>query len=96
MRPNTAHRWGGARRVRPPASLVGDAEGVVIIPRHLADEVAKQAAEQEEREDFLLEKIRGGASIVGTYPAEGKTLEEYEESKRSTIGARGARGKRTG
>ena len=86
----------GGVAVFPGDLLVGDAEGVVVIPRHLADEVARQAAEQEQREDFLLKKIRGGASIVGTYPAEGKTLEEYEESKRSVVGGRGASGKPTG
>jgi regulator of RNase E activity RraA len=68
--------------------LVGDAEGVVVIPRRLAGEVARQATEQEHREAFLLEKIRGGAGIVGVYPADQKTLAEYESYKRSAMGGK--------
>lgn len=71
----------GGVAVFPGDVLVGDAEGVVVIPRHLADQVAREAAEQEQREDFILDKIRGGASIVGTYPADESTLAEYEANK---------------
>jgi regulator of RNase E activity RraA len=76
----------GGVAVFPGDVLVGDAEGVVVIPRHLACEVARQATEQEHREAFLLEKIRGGAGIVGVYPADRKTLAEYETYKRSATG----------
>ena len=43
-------------------------EGVVVIPRHLADEVAADAVEQEKMEAFILERIQGGAPLPGTYP----------------------------
>jgi hypothetical protein len=40
--------------------------------------VAEAAAAQEEKEDFIMEKVRNGASIVGTYPPDEKTLAEFE------------------
>ena len=64
--------------VLPGDVLVGDAEGVIVIPRALAEEVARDAAEQERREEFILSKIEGGASIVGVYPPDEETLREYE------------------
>jgi regulator of RNase E activity RraA len=68
----------GGVAVYPGDVLVGDDEGVVVIPRHLAAEVAQEAAAQEQREDFIMEKIRDGASIVGVYPPNEATLEEYK------------------
>jgi regulator of RNase E activity RraA len=65
--------------VFPGDVIVGDNEGVVVIPRHLAAEVAAEAVAQERREVFIMEKIRGGASIVGVYPPDARTLAEYEE-----------------
>lgn len=68
----------GGVAVFPGDVLVGDAEGVVVIPRHLADQVARQAALQEHREAFILKKIEGGAALIGTYPPDSETLAEYE------------------
>ena len=72
----------GGVAVFPGDIVVGDSEGVVVIPSHLADTVAAEAEEMEEREDFILERIRSGASIVGNYPPDQQTLAEYEEWKR--------------
>ena len=67
----------GGVAVFPGDIVVGDGEGVVVIPRNLAGEVAAKAMQMEEKEDFILEKIRAGASIVGTYPPDEKTLAEF-------------------
>ena len=72
----------GGVAVFPGDIIVGDGEGVVVIPRHLAADVAEEAAAQEEKEDFIMAKIRAGASIVGTYPPDERTLAEYEEWKK--------------
>lgn len=72
----------GGVAVFPGDIVVGDSEGVVVIPRHLADTAAAEAEEMEEREDFILERIRSGASIVGNYPPDERTLAEFEEWKR--------------
>lgn len=64
--------------VFPGDILVGDEEGVVVIPRHLAAEIAKPAADQEHMEQFILEKVQGGAQLPGTYPPNEATLAEYQ------------------
>jgi regulator of RNase E activity RraA len=64
--------------VMPGDILVGDADGVVCIPRHLADEVARTGAELDALEAFVLEKIKAGAAVPGTYPPDEKTRAEYE------------------
>ena len=58
----------GDAPVFPGDVIVGDAEGVVVIPAHLADEVAAEAAEMTVFEDFVQEKVMEGRSILGLYP----------------------------
>ena len=58
----------GGVAVYPGDVVVGDDEGVVIIPAHLADEVARDAVEMERFEEFVLEEVAGGATIIGLYP----------------------------
>jgi regulator of RNase E activity RraA len=69
--------------VYPGDVLAGDAEGVVCIPRHLADEVAQDAIAQEQLEAFVLRKIQAGAPLIGTYPPSKATRDEYEASRGS-------------
>ena len=68
----------GGVAVYPGDIIVGDEEGVVVIPQHLVDEVAADAAEQEELEKFLLERVRNGAALPGTYPPSADTRAAYE------------------
>ena len=67
----------GGVAIYPGDLIVGDEEGVVVIPPNLAEEVAVEAEEMELKERFILEKIRRGASIVGNYPPDESTLAEY-------------------
>ncbi len=55
--------------VWPGDVVVGDQEGVVVIPAHLADEVAAEAVEMTAFEDFVQEEVMKGRSILGLYPA---------------------------
>jgi regulator of RNase E activity RraA len=55
--------------VFPGDVIVGDAEGVFVIPAHLADEVADEAVEMTAFEDFVTEEVMKGRSILGLYPA---------------------------
>jgi regulator of RNase E activity RraA len=64
--------------VMPGDILVGDADGVVCIPRQLADQVAKSGEELDRLEAFVVEKIKAGAPVPGTYPPDEATLKEYE------------------
>ncbi|GJD98113.1 ribonuclease activity regulator RraA [Methylobacterium isbiliense] len=54
--------------VWPGDVVVGDGEGVVVIPAHLADAIADEAVEMTAFEDFVTEKVREGRSILGLYP----------------------------
>lgn len=67
--------------VYPGDILVGDEEGVVVIPRYLAAEIAKPAADQEHLELFVQEKVASGAPLRGTYPPNEETLAEYAKWK---------------
>jgi regulator of RNase E activity RraA len=58
----------GDAPVFPGDIVVGDAEGVVIIPTHLADEIADEAVEMTAFEDFVMEEVSKGRSILGLYP----------------------------
>ena len=59
----------GDAPVWPGDVVVGDSEGVVIIPAAIADEVAAEAVEMTAFEDFVTEKVNEGRSILGLYPA---------------------------
>ena len=63
----------GGVAVYPGDMMVGDDEGVVVIPAHLADEIALDAVEQEKMEVFILERIEQGAALPGTYPPNAET-----------------------
>jgi len=54
--------------VFPGDVIVGDGEGVVVIPAHLADEIASEAVEMTAFEDFVTEEVLKGRSILGLYP----------------------------
>ncbi len=59
----------GDAAVFPGDVVVGDAEGVVVIPAHLADEIATESVEMTAFEDFVTERVNAGQSILGLYPA---------------------------
>ncbi len=42
---------------------------MIVIPAHLADEIASEAFEMTVFEDFVTEQVRKGRSILGLYPA---------------------------
>lgn len=59
----------GDAPVFPGDVVVGDAEGVVVLPAHLADELADEGVEMTAFEDFVTEEVMNGRSILGLYPA---------------------------
>ncbi|BDB24123.1 ribonuclease activity regulator RraA [Cupriavidus sp. TA19] len=54
--------------VFPGDVMVGDGEGVIVIPAHLAEEIAAEAVEMTAFEDFVTEEVSKGRSIIGLYP----------------------------
>jgi len=68
----------GDAPVFPGDVIVGDGEGVVVLPAHLADELADEAVEMTAFEDFVTEEVMKGRSILGLYPATDEhTLSEF-------------------
>jgi regulator of RNase E activity RraA len=72
----------GGVAVYPGDVVVGDAEGVVVIPAAMADDAAKEAAAQTEFEDWVEAKVKEGRSIFGLYPPSPETRAEFEEWKK--------------
>jgi regulator of RNase E activity RraA len=67
----------GGVAVFPGDLVVGDADGVVVVPQEIAAEVVRDAAEQDRLEAFLRRKVDAGASIEGVYPPDAATLAAY-------------------
>jgi regulator of RNase E activity RraA len=68
----------GGVAVYPGDVVVGDAEGVVVIPAKMAEEVAKEAEAQTEFEDWVEARVKEGRSIFGLYPPNAETKAEFE------------------
>jgi regulator of RNase E activity RraA len=74
----------GDAPVFPGDVIVGDADGVIVLPAELADELADEATEMTAYEDFVTETVRGGRSILGLYPAtDPQSLEEFAAWRRA-------------
>jgi regulator of RNase E activity RraA len=64
--------------VMPGDVIVGDPEGVVVLPAAVAEEIAHDAVEQELRESWALERVQAGESIRGVFPLSPERREDYE------------------
>jgi regulator of RNase E activity RraA len=73
----------GEAAVYPGDYIVGDPDGVIVVPAEIAAEVASEASAYEDKEEFIIHRIRSGASVYGTYPLTGDGLAEYEASRNS-------------
>ena len=73
----------GGITVVPGDILVGDADGVIVIPRKYAAKVAYEALHHAELEVYLYERISSGQSLRGVYPPNEQTLKEYEVWKQN-------------
>ncbi|MGB5556137.1 MAG: ribonuclease activity regulator RraA [Flavobacteriaceae bacterium] len=68
--------------VFPGDVILGDDDGIMVIPAHLADEVADECTQMTLFENFVLEQVQKGRSIVGLYPlTDDKIKSEFEAWK---------------
>ncbi|MET2986099.1 ribonuclease activity regulator RraA [Aureibaculum conchae] len=68
--------------VFPGDVLVGDDDGVMVIPSEIVDTVANECTEMTVYENFVLEKVNEGQSIIGLYPPTNEeTLVAFENWK---------------
>ncbi len=68
--------------VYPFDVLVGDDDGIMVIPAHLSEEVANECLKMELFEKFVLENVNASKTIIGLYPPTNKnTIEKFEKWK---------------
>lgn len=58
----------GDAPVFPGDIIVGDDDSVIVLPAHLAEDLALEARDMTAYEDFVVEQVANGASIIGLYP----------------------------
>ena len=68
--------------VFPGDVVVGDDDGVMVIPAHLADAVAEEASSMELFEEFVSERVLAGDAVIGLYPlTSDEAKEKFEQWK---------------
>ena len=68
----------GDAPVFPGDIMVGDGDGVICLPAHLAGEIAEEAFEMTAYEDFVEEQVSAGQRIFGLYPASPESRTEFQ------------------
>lgn len=75
----------GDAPVFPGDVMLGDGDGVMVIPAHLADEIADECTGMEAFEDFVLEQVQGSAGIIGLYPCtKEENQKKFDEWRKKT------------
>ncbi|WP_085370782.1 fumarylacetoacetate hydrolase family protein [Leifsonia sp. NCR5] len=67
----------GGAAVQPGDVIVGDADGLLVIPTALVEEVVADALEQEREEEFIAEQVAAGATIDGLFPMNAEWKDRY-------------------
>ncbi len=64
--------------IQPGDILVGDADGVVVLPPAIAAEVLADAKEQERQEEFIASRVALGEPLDGLFPLSDARRPDYE------------------
>lgn len=67
----------GGAAVQPGDVIVGDADGLLVIPTALVEEVVADALEQEQEEEFIAMQVSAGAKIDGLFPMNAEWKDRY-------------------
>ncbi len=76
----------GGAAVEPGDVIVGDGDGVIVIPPAVAWEVAREAAAQEAEDAWVAEQVAGGASVDGLFPMNADWRAKYEAERADAPG----------
>lgn len=69
----------GGTTVQPGDVIVGDSDGVIVIPPELADTVATAAIEQEEQDAWVADQVAAGNAVEGLFPPNAEWKERYRQ-----------------
>ena len=68
--------------VFPGDIIVGDMDGVMVIPQHIVDDIAAEGVRMTAYENFVMEKVIQGTPVIGLYPLMDEDLKiEFEQWK---------------
>ena len=67
----------GGTTVQPGDIIVADADGILVIPPSLAEELADDSIAQEREETFIAEMVQQGHSVDGLYPLNAEWRARY-------------------
>lgn len=68
----------GGVPIFPDDIVVGDSDGVVVVPAHLAQALATAGLEMDGIEQWVHFRLAAGASLEGLYPPDEKSTAQYE------------------
>ena len=74
----------GGVAVIPGDWIIADNDGVVVVPKNFAEELARDGLEQETHEEFILTQVKNGAPIPGHYPPNEVNISKYREWRGKT------------
>ncbi|UNK69990.1 fumarylacetoacetate hydrolase family protein [Microbacterium sp. H1-D42] len=73
----------GGATVQPGDVIVGDGDGVIVIPAHLAEEVADAALAQEDEDAWIAEQVAAGHPVDGLFPMNAEWRARYDQRERA-------------
>ncbi|MFP5314340.1 MAG: fumarylacetoacetate hydrolase family protein [Actinomycetes bacterium] len=79
----------GGATVQPGDIIVADADGILVIPPALAEELADDSIEQEKEETFIFEMVKQGHSVDGLFPMNAEWKAKYRQWAASAEGGSG-------
>ena len=69
----------GGAAVQPGDVIVGDRDGVIVIPFELAEEVADAALAQEDEDAWIADQVAAGHPVDGLFPMNAEWRARYDE-----------------
>jgi len=73
----------GGAAVQPGDVIVGDGDGVIVIPTALAEEVADEALAQEDEDAWIAEQVAAGHPVDGLFPMNAEWRAKYDARERT-------------
>jgi 5-oxopent-3-ene-1,2,5-tricarboxylate decarboxylase/2-hydroxyhepta-2,4-diene-1,7-dioate isomerase len=69
----------GGATVQPGDVVVGDSDGVIVIPPALAEEVVDEALAQEKQDAWVADQVAAGHPLDGLFPPNAEWKSKYEQ-----------------